>query len=217
MINAILQGISVLILTLLQLTRKPKLPALLVVMAAASTYLVTTIIDQREDGKRVQQLRRQTAAMETQQQLLTDVRDRLFELRAPLVMKAPKATSTPTPPPVAGSLRITFPEPGAAIPARVLVQGWTADVKAATWVVVHPMESSAYWVQPRLTVKEDGTWSVLAYLGRSGAVDRGKRFEIMAIARPQMPLQEADVLPDWPKADWRSNMITLIRQSLNES
>lgn len=80
------------------------------------------------------------------------------------------------------------------------------------WVVIHPMEASDYWVQPSLTVKNDGTWKVMIYVGRPGRIDVGKQFEVMAVANPKVNLKEGDVLSGWPEAEWKSEVIELIRK-----
>ncbi len=79
-------------------------------------------------------------------------------------------------------------------------------------MVVHPMEVSEYWVQPPVTVKKDGTWRVMIYIGRPGTIDVGKQFEIMAVANPKVKLNEGDKLRGWPEAQWKSEVIFVTRQ-----
>lgn len=109
-------------------------------------------------------------------------------------------------------LRIIEPPDGAKVPERPFVKGTVADPNAEVWVIVHPMDGSDYWVQPRPTVKEDGTWKVKIYIGRPGAVDVDKHFEIMAVANPGEDLNEGDVLNGWPKAQWKSQIVEVIRK-----
>lgn len=110
------------------------------------------------------------------------------------------------------NLRITEPPDNTPVPERPFVKGTVADPNAEVWVIVHPMEVSDYWVQPGVTVKEDGTWKVKIYVGRPGTVDAGKHFEIMAVANPELELKEGDVLSGWPKALWKSQVIEVIRR-----
>jgi hypothetical protein len=109
-------------------------------------------------------------------------------------------------------LRITKPEPGAAVVERPFVEGTVSDPNAEVWVIVHPMEMSEFWVQPAVTVKEDGTWKVQIYIGRSGGSDVGKYFEIMAVASPRTTLKEGKLeRPGWPKGEAKSQVVEVTR------
>ena len=83
---------------------------------------------------------------------------------------------------------------------------------AAVRVVAHPMETGSYWVQPNVSVKTDGTWKVIIYIGRPGDVDVGKQFEIMAVANPKISLKEGDVLDEWPDAEFKSQVVEVTRE-----
>ena len=111
-----------------------------------------------------------------------------------------------------GRLRIISPLDKAQVAARPVIVGTVADPNMKVWVVIHPMEASDYWVQPSLTVKNDGTWKVMIYVGRPGRIDVGKQFEVMAVANPKVNLKEGDVLSGWPEAEWKSEVIELIRK-----
>jgi hypothetical protein len=52
----------------------------------------------------------------------------------------------------------------------------------------------------------------MAYFGRSGDLDKGKQFEIVAFADPNDRLQEGGDESAWPKAKWTSNPITVTRR-----
>ena len=110
------------------------------------------------------------------------------------------------------ALRITRPKNGANVPERVSVEGVVSEPSAQVWVIVHPMEVGDYWVQPKLKVREDGTWKVLIHIGRPGDVDKGKQFEIMAVANPEVELKGGKVLKFWPEATWESQVIEVTRQ-----
>jgi hypothetical protein len=53
---------------------------------------------------------------------------------------------------------------------------------------------------------------MLAYFGRSGDIDVGKAFEIVAVADPEQALEEGTVLADWPKAAQRSPAVRVTRE-----
>jgi hypothetical protein len=107
---------------------------------------------------------------------------------------------------------ITEPKDRGTVPERPYVEGKVSDPNAEVWLVVHPMEVADYWVQPRLTVRRDGTWRVSIYIGRPGNADVGKHFEIMAIANPKRPLKEGDVLKFWPDAEMKSEVVEVVRK-----
>lgn len=109
-------------------------------------------------------------------------------------------------------LRIAAPPDKAKVPERPFVEGTVTDPNAKVWVVVHPMEVSDYWVQPSVTVKGNGTWKVMIYIGRPGTIDVGKQFEIMAVANPKARLKEGDVLREWPEAQRKSQVIEVTRK-----
>lgn len=108
-------------------------------------------------------------------------------------------------------VRITAPTDGQQVSERPFVEGTVADPSADVWVVIHPMEISEYWVQPAITVKEDGRWKVQVYVGRPGTVDVGKHFEVRAFAQPTTKLKEGR-RTEWPEAKWKSNAIEVIRK-----
>lgn len=109
-------------------------------------------------------------------------------------------------------IRITEPKDGDLVGYRPYIQGTVADPDAEVWVIVHPINLSAYWVQPSVSVKGDGTWKVELYMGRAGDIDVGKQFEILAVANPKAMLNEADVLSSWPNAQWNSQVIKVTRR-----
>jgi len=107
-------------------------------------------------------------------------------------------------------IQITEPEDGAKVPRRPYVVGTVTDTEAEVWVVVHPMETSEYWVQPRPTVRDDGTWKTKIHIGRKGSVDKGKDFEIRAFANPTEDISEGKT-SYWPKAEAKSEVIEVTR------
>jgi hypothetical protein len=109
-------------------------------------------------------------------------------------------------------VEITSPADGGVAPSRLLVQGTSSDSSASVWLIVHPLEMSDYWVQPRVSVQEKGRWAVSAYIGRPGGEDAGKQFELLAVANPKDPLKEGEVLENWPEAEARSQVVIVTRK-----
>lgn len=107
---------------------------------------------------------------------------------------------------------ITSPADGSSVVERPTVEGTISDSKATIWVVVHPLEVSDYWVQPRVTVRETGSWKVQIFVGRPGRVDVGKLFEIRAVANPKTALHEGLVLDRWPESAAISELIEVARK-----
>ncbi len=64
---------------------------------------------------------------------------------------------------------------------RLAEGGKVADPTAEIWVPIHPMEVSSMWVQPKPTVRSDGSWTAVVYMGQGGKYI-GKSFEIRAFA-----------------------------------
>jgi hypothetical protein len=107
---------------------------------------------------------------------------------------------------------IKSPSEGASVPKRPIVEGVVKDKNAQVWVIIHPMETADYWVQPRFTVRNQGLWKVQVYIGRPGIIDVGKHFEIMAVANPRQMLREGKVLGSWPEAQSQSEIIEVVRK-----
>jgi hypothetical protein len=95
---------------------------------------------------------------------------------------------------------------------RPSVRGKVTDPKASVWVVVRPMSTSDYWVQPRVDIDVDGSWSTQVYIGESPSANAGETFKIRAIANPRSPLHEGDRLRDWPEAQFQSRMIEVVKR-----
>lgn len=108
-------------------------------------------------------------------------------------------------------ISITEPKDNSSVPECPIAEGVVDDANAGVWVIVHPMQVSDYWVQPRPTVKNNGKWKTMIHIGRPGSVDLGKKFEIMAIADPEEELYEGKILKYWPKARCRSEVIEVTR------
>lgn len=109
------------------------------------------------------------------------------------------------------SVRISAPSNNARVAERVYVQGTVSPRNTTVVVVVHPLDTSGYWVQPKPTTRSDGRWKVQVYIGRPGQADIGKHFEIQAFINVITPVKEGDVLSDWPETSNRSDVIEVQR------
>jgi hypothetical protein len=107
---------------------------------------------------------------------------------------------------------ITSPADHSEVDAQVLVTGYVHDHSANVCVVVHPLEGSAFWIQPQASVGEDCTWKVVVYCGRQNMIDAGKHFEIRAVANPNLAIHEGMVLDQWPSAKHISQVIRVTRR-----
>ena len=110
------------------------------------------------------------------------------------------------------NVAITSPPDGSSVELRPIIEGTVNDPSASVWVVIHPLEVSDYWVQPRISVRNNGSWKVQIHIGRPGSVDVDKFFEVRAIANPELDLREGQVLDGWPDAAGTSNMVEFIRK-----
>lgn len=108
-------------------------------------------------------------------------------------------------------VKIKSPADGDKVGERPIVSGVVSDPRAKVWVVVHPMEADEFWVQPEVTIRDGGAWSVQIYIGRPGNIDVGKRFEVRAGANPKKPIKEGQT-DRWPEFETTSNVVEISRQ-----
>lgn len=186
------------------------------VAIAAGGFLVNGVRKEEETTRWLKELNAKISASNEREEGLRkeikDIREVLFRNVAPEVMEAPKEVS-PAPTPVASrEIQIQAPRDGSPAPWRLYVKGMVADPSANVWVILRPTDRSAYWVQPSVAVRGDGTWKVQVYLGRGGDLDVGKQFEIMAIANPKARLREGEVFGGWPEAQWESRVVGVTRE-----
>jgi hypothetical protein len=109
-------------------------------------------------------------------------------------------------------VRIDFPKDGAGVGQRPSIKGSISKRDATVWLIVHPMETGAYWVQPPISVS-GGTWQADPYIGRPGNLDLGKKFELMAIANAREEISEGQIYSYWPPAASESEVITVVRST----
>jgi len=109
------------------------------------------------------------------------------------------------------NISMTEPADGSKVANRNYVKGIISNPNAEVWVVIHPVDTSGFWIQPSVTVKNSGSWKVKAYFGRSGSIDSGKEFEIRAFANPTGTFREGKT-HGWPKAAARSDVVDVTRE-----
>lgn len=198
------QAASVVALTLVGLLRITKRDSeltklgLAMLISGASIFILSTVIKEIETKKTETRLHQRI--------------DEIFKILVIQVMKAPREVSPAPRQAPTGHIQITLPMDKSQVPPRAYVEGTVSDPRAKVWVIVHPMDVSAYWVQPSITVGKEGRWKVGAYFGRSGNIDVGKQFEIMAVANPKVILKEGDVLSGWPESEWSSEVVEVMRK-----
>ena len=100
-------------------------------------------------------------------------------------------------------IKITLPKRGESVAHQQPVSGTVLNPTTDVWVVVHPMASSSFFVQPRVGVRSDRTWSVYAFFGAGPNVDSTEEFEVGAFANPKVSLADGQVLSDWPESESR--------------
>jgi hypothetical protein len=185
--------------------------------AGVAVFLATTVSIHRlaaAEADRAQQ------RVEAAQQKLNAAQDRIaqlleeyFSATAERVMSRPGRLGGPPPSPSAQDvIRIEAPRDGAEVPQRFLVEGAVSGVAKEVWLIVHPVGTSSYWVQPAVSVRAGGAWSAAAYFGRSGDRDAGMRFEVLAITDPSEHLREGEILDKWPKAGAASQVVIVVRR-----
>jgi hypothetical protein len=103
------------------------------------------------------------------------------------------------------------PKNGTGVEHRQEIKGTVSDPNADVRVVIHPVETPDFWVQDPVTVKDDGSWKVIAYFGEAKPEHAGKPFEVRAFANPSENLS-AGKTARWPKAAARSNVVDVIRK-----
>lgn len=114
------------------------------------------------------------------------------------------------------SLQVTAPTNGSTVTPRQLVEGTSQGVYGTSkklYVIVYPTdEAGGYWVQPGLTLSQDGSWSTKAYFGRDPAQypqDQGAHFRVIVLVTDQT-LPEGQI-NDLPPYDAKAEIDNLIR------
>lgn len=108
------------------------------------------------------------------------------------------------------SLTIDSPSEGQNVTWRTEVKGAVVGARNV-WVIVHAMERSDYWVQPKATINKNGQWKANIYVGNETDTANIRDFEIKAISDPAEKIAEGDVLDIWPAGKLNSNVVKVFR------
>jgi len=124
------------------------------------------------------------------------------------------SSNAPCPTPADAGLKIVISAPcnDRKVAPRHFVEGVVSDSTAQVVVVIHPMETADYWVQPNVTVRDKGKWKVLCYFGESGPQHARKPYEVQAFMNPKEKLREGQLLSAWPQAESKSQPIEVVRE-----
>ena len=146
------------------------------------------------------------------QRRINELLDTLFSQTAEAAMTTPRVPTKLPVTPLTHNVRILLPTNESQVSSIIELEGQLAEPARSVWVVVHPLDTSSYWIQPKAAVHPDGGWSTRIFLGRSSNIDSGKKFEIRAIIDPKANLQEGQILESWPEGRGISGAAILERQ-----
>jgi hypothetical protein len=114
--------------------------------------------------------------------------------------------------PVREGLWITDPQDSTRVPYRPYVLGTISDTTIRSlYLVVHPLPTREYWVQPPCGLRADGAWMGQPYIGLENT-PANVGFEIRAVADPPEDVVSGKSLKTWPEARYRSNVVVVFRQ-----
>lgn len=112
-------------------------------------------------------------------------------------------------------INIISPTEGSRVCMRTLVRGTISNPNLQVFVLIHPMATDRFWVEPIPNMRPDGRWEAYCYFGKPNE-GIGNPFEIIAIASENRRLfEEGDELPsplpDNPEVPFRSYPIIVTR------
>lgn len=109
--------------------------------------------------------------------------------------------------------RLTINQPLGKVGPLERLTGKAPSPSARIFVIVNPVEQpQQFWVQKIATVDGKRNWTASVHFGEPGQAHHDKQFTCMAVGDPETDLHEGDVLPDWPNAKWKSEIITVTRK-----
>lgn len=86
--------------------------------------------------------------------------------------------------PQASELIIYSHHTGQVVSQKIIIEGRVKNAEVV-WIVVHPvLKDGNYYVQDPISVKADGTWKGLIFVGMPNSQSNGFRFAIRAYVRP---------------------------------
>ena len=101
-------------------------------------------------------------------------------------------------------VRIIRPKDGDRVPEIMVVKVMAPHSARNVWVIVHPLDQQdGYYVQHPPKKGKGGVWRCEGvHIGRSGDVDAGKQFALMAVIDEELkPGQRLAGWPDVPEAN----------------
>lgn len=112
-------------------------------------------------------------------------------------------------------ISIASPAAGRHVCMRTMVSGCVSDATLQVFVLIHPMATNKFWVQPIPNMGADGSWEAYCYFGEQ-TQGVGEPFEIIAVAsRHRNLFREGDTLlsplQDNPQILFRSITVKVTR------
>jgi|GEM_PF-7007214 len=108
------------------------------------------------------------------------------------------------------TITIINPSDSAQVAHRERITGNVSDPSAEVYVVIMAELVNQYYVQPDVTMDDDGNWSVLAFFGEKSTAP-GTPFLIRAFSNPKSKLKIGRI-DKWPKAEATSEVIYVTRR-----
>jgi hypothetical protein len=101
----------------------------------------------------------------------------------------PTAPSAPLSPSPASKITILSPQDSTTVNYRTTIKGTSTGIYKTGqnfYIVILPQDpGDTYWVQPEVTMQENGDWSLLAYFGEDASSKfTGKKFTVYAVVSP---------------------------------
>lgn len=112
------------------------------------------------------------------------------------------------------SIIISEPQSGQKVSLREWVRGKISDTSYELYVLIHPVATDNWWVQPLPNVRSGGNWEAYCFFGEETA-GIGESFEIIAIGtRARNMFRRGQRLPlgGIPRDALVSSVITVIRR-----
>ncbi|MBN1569128.1 MAG: toll/interleukin-1 receptor domain-containing protein [Acidobacteria bacterium] len=114
-----------------------------------------------------------------------------------------------------GSKTLSISEPinGSVVGPECIVRGKAPRGVRDIWIVVNPVGSDEFWVQPKVEIVRGNTWEGRAYIGDSRSEGLKKAYRLRALCNAEEILLEGDVRGSWPAASKYSQIVQVTRRS----
>lgn len=112
-------------------------------------------------------------------------------------------------------ISIISPAEGGHVCWRTMVTGSISNPNLQVFILIHPMATNKFWIEPIPNMRSDGRWEAYCYFGEQNQGIK-EPFEIIAVTSKNKNLfKEGDILPsplqDNPQIITRSKPIKVIR------